>query len=217
MYERFTDRARKVMQLANQEAQRMNHEYVGTEHMLCGIVKEGGGIAAMVLHNLKIEATEILRAVRSLVKDGPEMVTMGKLPQTPRAKRVIELAMEEARKLDHDYVGAEHVLLGLLQEKEGIAFQVLDNSGVKYETTRGAILDLLNGGKRDDNGRTAVKAAPSTCVVSNTCPEKLRHAVTLAALRLEQHGGALDREIAKELRAAADSSATWTIGIGVAN
>jgi len=97
MYERFTDRARKVMQLANQEAQRFNHEYIGTEHILLGLVKEGSGVAANVLKNLDIDLRKIRLEVEKLVQSGPEMVTIGKLPQTPRAKKVIEYSMEEAR------------------------------------------------------------------------------------------------------------------------
>lgn len=109
MYERFTDRARKVMQLANQEAQRFNHEYIGTEHILLGLVKEGSGVAANVLKNLDVDLRKIRLEVEKLVQSGPEMVTMGKLPQTPRAKKVIEYSMEEARNLNHNYVGTEHI------------------------------------------------------------------------------------------------------------
>ena len=97
MYERFTDRARKVMQLANQEAQRFNHEYIGTEHVLLGLIKEGSGVAANVLKNLDVDLRKIRLEVEKLVQSGPDMVTMGKLPQTPRAKKVIEYSMEEAR------------------------------------------------------------------------------------------------------------------------
>ncbi|MCX5656107.1 MAG: AAA family ATPase, partial [Planctomycetota bacterium] len=104
MFERFTDRARKVMALANQEAQRFNHEYVGTEHILLGLVKEGQGVAANVLHNLQVDLKKIRLEVEKIVKSGPNMVTMGKLPQTPRAKKVIEFAIEEARNLGHNYV-----------------------------------------------------------------------------------------------------------------
>ena len=99
MYERFTDRARKVMQLANQEAQRFNHEYVGTEHVLLGLIKEGSGVAANVLKNLDVDLRKIRNEVEKIVQAGPDMVTMGKLPQTPRAKKVIEYAIEEARNL----------------------------------------------------------------------------------------------------------------------
>ena len=143
MYERFTDRARKVMQLANQEAQRFNHEYIGTEHILLGLVKEGSGVAANVLKNLDVDLRKIRIEVEKIVQTGPDMVTMGKLPQTPRAKKVIEYAMEEARNLNHNYVGTEHLLLGLLREQEGVAAQVLMNLGMKLDDVRDEVLNLL--------------------------------------------------------------------------
>ncbi len=145
MYERFTDRARKVMQLANQEAQRFNHEYIGTEHVLLGLVKEGSGVAANVLKNLDIDLRKIRLEVEKIVQHGPggEQVVMGRLPHTPRAKKVIEYSIEEARNLNHNYVGTEHLLLGLLREQEGVAAQVLMNLGLKLEDVREEVLNLL--------------------------------------------------------------------------
>ena len=145
MYERFTDRARKVMQLANQEAQRFNHEYIGTEHILLGLVKEGSGVAANVLKNLDIDLRKIRLELEKIVQSGPEMVTVGKLPQTPRAKAAISYAIEEARNLNHNYVGTEHLLLGLLRAEEGVAAQVLMNLGLKLEDVREEVLNLLMG------------------------------------------------------------------------
>ncbi len=145
-YSRFTDRARKVMQLANQEAQRFNHEYIGTEHILLGLIKEGGGIAADVLKNLDVDLRKIRLEVEKLVQSGPDMVTMGKLPQTPRAKKVIEYSMEEARNFNHNYVGTVDILLGLLREQEGVAAQVLMNLGLKLEDVREEVLNLLGHG-----------------------------------------------------------------------
>ena len=155
MYERFTDRARKVMQLANQEAQRFNHEYIGTEHVLLGLVKEGSGVAANVLKNLDVDLRKIRLEVEKLVQSGPEMVTMGKLPQTPRAKKVTEYSMEEARNLNHNYVGTEHILLGLLREQEGVAAQVLMNLGLKLEEVREEVLNLLGHGLEGGEGDPA--------------------------------------------------------------
>ena len=152
MYERFTDRARKVMQLANQEAQRFNHEYIGTEHILLGLIKEGSGVAANVLKNLEVDLRKIRLEVEKLVQSGPDMVTMGKLPQTPRAKKVIEYSMEEARNLGHNYVGTEHILLGLLREQEGVAAQVLMNLGLKLEEVREEVLSLLGHGMEGGEG-----------------------------------------------------------------
>ncbi len=142
-YERFTDRARKVMQLANQEAQRFNHEYIGTEHILLGLIKEGSGVAANVLKNLDVDLRKIRHEVEKLVRSGPDLVTMGRLPQTPRAKKVVEYSMEEARMLNHNYVGTEHILLGLLREQEGVAAQVLMNLGLKLDDVRREVLNLL--------------------------------------------------------------------------
>ncbi|GIW86610.1 MAG: ATP-dependent Clp protease ATP-binding protein [Isosphaeraceae bacterium] len=164
MYERFTDRARKVMQLANQEAQRFNHEYVGTEHVLLGLVKEGSGVAANVLKNLEVDLRKIRLEVEKIVQSGPDMVTMGKLPQTPRAKKVIEYAIEEARNLNHNYVGTEHLLLGLLREQEGVAAQVLMNLGLKLEEVREEVLNLLGhgmdaGGGGESGERSAAKGS----------------------------------------------------------
>jgi ATP-dependent Clp protease ATP-binding subunit ClpA len=152
MFERFTDRARKVMALANQEAQRFNHEYIDTEHILLGLVKEGCGAGASVLRNLNVDMDlkKIRREVEKLVNSGPVMVTMGKLPHTPLAKKVIEYAIEEARSLNHNYVGTEHLLLGLLHEIKGsVAFLVLTNLGLKQEQVRNEILKLLGKGVND--------------------------------------------------------------------
>jgi energy-coupling factor transporter ATP-binding protein EcfA2 len=146
MYERFTDRARKVLQLANQESQRFNHEYVGTEHVLLGMIKEGSGVAANVLRNLDVDLRKIRNEVEKLVLPGPEVVTMGRLPQTPRAKKLIEYAIEEARNLSHNYVGTDHLLLGLLREQEGTAAQVLINLNLKLEEVREEVLNLLGHG-----------------------------------------------------------------------
>jgi len=155
MFERFTDRARKVMALANQEAQRFNHEYIGTEHILLGLVKEGSGVGANVLKNLDVDLRKVRLEVEKLVRAGPEMVTMGKLPQTPRAKKVIEYAIEEARNLNHNYVGTEHILLGLLREHDGVAAQVLMNLGLKLEDVREEVLNLLGAGAEADSEMAA--------------------------------------------------------------
>ena len=166
MFERLTDRARKVMALANQEAQRFNHEYIGTEHILLGLVKEGSGVGANVLKHLDIDLRKVRLEVEKLVKSGPDMVTMGKLPQTPRAKKVIEYAIEEARSLNHNYVGTEHLLLGLLREQDGVAAQVLMNLGLKLEDVREEVLNLLGAGvnqieEMDDEGMEPQGDAPS--------------------------------------------------------
>src|ERR1041385_1773988 len=153
MYERFTDRARKVMQLANQEAQRFNHEYIGTEHILLGLVKEGSGVGANVLKNLGVDLNKARSEVSKLVKAGaPDRDPTVKLAQTPRAKKVIEFSIEEARGLNHNYVGTEHLLLGLLREQEGVAAQVLMNLGLKLEDVREEVLNLLGHNMESSEG-----------------------------------------------------------------
>ena len=161
MFERFTDRARKVMALANQEAQRFNHEYIGTEHILLGLVKEGSGVGATVLKNLDVDIKKLRLAVEKRVKSGPDMVTMGKLPQTPRAKKVIEYAIEEARALNHNYVGTEHILLGLLRETEGIAAQVLMDMDMKLEDVRQEVLNLLGASIDEEAIGLGMKMGPA--------------------------------------------------------
>ncbi len=150
------------MALANQEAQRFNHEYIGTEHILLGLVKEGSGVGATVLKNLDVDIKKLRLEVEKLVKSGPDMVTMGKLPQTPRAKKVIEYAIEEARALNHNYVGTEHILLGLLRESEGIAAQVLMNLGLKLEDVRQEVLNLLGAGVDDTPNDLGLKMPPGS-------------------------------------------------------
>ena len=143
MLDRFTDRARKVMGLARQEAQRFNHQYIGTEHILLGLIQEGSGVAANVLRNLEVDPDKIRVEVEKIVEDGQTMVAMGQLPFTPRAKKVLELASEEATNLRHNYIGTEHLLLGLIRENEGVAAQVLMNLNLKLEDVREEVLELL--------------------------------------------------------------------------
>ena len=143
MFDRFTDRARRVMALARKEAQRFNHDFIGTEHVLLGLIQEGSGVAANVLKNLGVETEKIRREIEKNVQSGPSMVTMGQLPFTPRAKKVLELSLEEAQELGHNYIGTEHLLLGLIRENDGIAAQVLLDLNLKLEDVREAVLELL--------------------------------------------------------------------------
>ncbi len=143
MFERFTERARKVIILAKEEAKRLNHDYIGTEHILLGLVKEGQGVAAVVLQNMNLGLRKIRLEVEKLVKTGPATKMVSDMPFTPRSKKVIELAMDEARSLEHNYIGTEHLLLGLLREGEGIASQVLVNLGLDLNKVRAEIMGLL--------------------------------------------------------------------------
>ena len=142
-YERFSDEAKRVMQLANQEALRFNHEYIGTDHLLLGLLIDEGGVAALALKNLGVEPWKVRANIETLIVRGPDMVTMGKLPQTPRANKVIEYSMEEARNLNHNYVGTEHILLGMLREQEGVGGVVLMNFGLTMENTRKEVIRVL--------------------------------------------------------------------------
>jgi len=140
----FTDRVRKVLQMAREEAARLHHEYVGTEHILLGLIREGEGVAAAVLANLNVDLEEIQQKIEDTVKKGKTAGMSGQeLPYTTRAKKVLELAMAEARELNHSYVGTEHLLLGLLREEKGIAAQVLGDAGVNLEQARAETLRLL--------------------------------------------------------------------------
>jgi ATP-dependent Clp protease ATP-binding subunit ClpC len=144
MYERFSNGARDVMRLANQEAQRFNHEYIGTEHILLGLLKVDTGVAATVLKILDIDLPKVCRELDKIIQSGTDRGVKARLPQTPRAKKVVEYAIEEAGALHHDYVGTEHVLLGLLREGEGVAAQVLLNLGLKLHNVRQVVLNVLN-------------------------------------------------------------------------
>src|SRR5437867_7882906 len=142
-FDKFTERARKVLQLAQEEAQRFNHNYIGTEHILLGLVREGDGVAARVLNNLGIELHKVRSAVEFIIGRGDRMV-MGEIGLTPRAKRVIELAVDEARRLNHHYIGTERLLLGLVREGEGIAAGVLESLGVSLDKVRSQVIYVLN-------------------------------------------------------------------------
>jgi len=143
MFDRFTERARKVIILAKEEAKRFNHDYIGTEHILLGLIKEGESVAAAVLQNLGLSLDTIRLEVEKLVQFGPSTVVSGDIPFTPKAKKVIELAMDEARRLGHNYIGTEHLLLGLIKEGEGVASHVLMNVGLDLNKVRSEVIKLL--------------------------------------------------------------------------
>ena len=156
----FTDRVRKVLQMAREEAARLHHEYVGTEHILLGLIREGEGVAAAVLTNLSVDLEEIQQKIEETVKKGKSPAAAGPdLPYTSRAKKVLELAMSEARELNHSYVGTEHLLLGLLREEKGIAAQVLTDAGVNLEQARAETLRLLGSDVMPAGGKGS--GAPS--------------------------------------------------------
>jgi ATP-dependent Clp protease ATP-binding subunit ClpC len=137
-FDKFTDRARKVLTLAQDEAQRFNHNYIGTEHLLLGLVREGEGVAARVLENMNVELAKVRTAVEFIIGRGDRPV-VGEVGLTPRAKRVIELAIDEARRLGHNYIGTEHLLLGLLCEELSVAARILNDNGIRLDITRGDV------------------------------------------------------------------------------
>src|SRR5262245_49834792 len=197
MFDRFTDRAKKVMNLARQEAQRFNHEYLGTEHILLGLVQEGSGVAANVLRNMNIDLAKIRTEGEKLVKTGPSMVTMGQLPFTPRAKKVLELSMEEAGNLGHNYIGTEHLLLGLIKENEGIAAKVLTNLGVKLEDVREEVLEFLGAehGEEEEEEQTEQPIGGQQAASKSKTPARDAFGRDLTELARE---GKLDAVIGRE-------------------
>jgi len=153
---RFTKRARHALQLAQEEAQRLNHNYMGTEHLLLGLVGEDGGLAAQVLKSMGVELAAVRSKVEFIIGYGKHKPEEGSIPLTPRAKKVIELAVDEARRLDHQFIGTEHVLLGLIREGHGIGAQVLEELGVDLPAAREKTIELL-----DEKSGTAQSAIPA--------------------------------------------------------
>ena len=142
-FDKFTERARKVLSLAQEEAQRFQHNYIGTEHLLLGLVREGEGVAAKVLSNLGVELNKVRSAVEFIIGRGDRIV-LGEIGLTPRAKKVIELAVDEARLLNHHYIGTEHILLGLIREGNGIGAGVLESFELRLQEVRAKIIQVLN-------------------------------------------------------------------------
>ena len=155
-FDKFTERARKVLTLAQEEAQRFNHNYIGTEHLLLGLVREGDGVAARVLGNMGVQLPKVRSAVEFIIGRG-EAVVMGEIGLTPRAKKVIELAVDEARRLNHHYIGTEHLLLGLVREGEGIAAGVLESLGVNLEKVRAQVMQVVSQSSSYNQGKQQTK------------------------------------------------------------
>src|SRR5690606_18606127 len=157
----FTDRVRKVLAMAREEAIRLQHDYVGTEHILLGLIREGEGVAAAVLTNLSVDLEQVQQQVEESVRRGKATIDLGELPYTSRAKKVLEFAMAEARELNHSYVGTEHLLLGLLREEKGIAAEVLNQLGVTLEEARRQTLKLLGSEPNAAQGAAGATTGPS--------------------------------------------------------
>src|ERR1035438_468156 len=152
MFERFTERARQVVVLAQEEARTLKHNYIGTEHILLGLLREEEGLAARVLESLDITVDRVRAQVVRIVGSGEE-VTSGQIPFTPRAKKVLELGLREALSLRHDYIGTEHLLLGLIREREGLGARLLTQAGVDLLSLRMRVLDLVPPGEAPESKR----------------------------------------------------------------
>jgi ATP-dependent Clp protease ATP-binding subunit ClpA len=202
-FDKFTKRARKVLSLAQEEAQRFHHNYIGTEHLLLGLVHEGEGVAARVLMDLGVELTKVRSAVEFVIGRGDRIV-LGEIGLTPRAKKVIDLAVDEARRMDHHYVGTEHLLLGLIREGEGIAAGVLVSLGLTLEQLRAQTLIVVGerGSVLDQEDEPPAPAAgPKNNVI--TC-------------RLDDRAlDALDALVEAGIRSTRSDAAAWLIGAGI--
>src|SRR4051812_28126968 len=171
MFERFTDRARRVVVLAQEEARMLNHNYIGTEHILLGLIHEGEGVAAKALESLGIALEGVRAQVEEIIGQG-QQAPSGHIPFTPRAKKVLELSLREALQLGHNYIGTEHILLGLIREGEGVAAQVLQKLGADLNKVRQQVLQLLSGyqGKETaaaEGGRSEGTPSTSLCSTSS--------------------------------------------------
>ena len=166
MFERFTDRARRVVVLAQEEARMLNHNYIGTEHILLGLIHEGEGVAAKALESLGISLEAVRQQVEEIIGQG-QQAPSGHIPFTPRAKKVLELSLREALQLGHNYIGTEHILLGLIREGEGVAAQVLVKLGADLNRVRQQVIQLLHGyqGKEPAASGAPSESAPSTSLV----------------------------------------------------
>jgi hypothetical protein len=163
MFERFTDRARRVVVLAQEEARMLNHNYIGTEHILLGLIHEGVGIAAMALESLGISLEAVRQQVEEIIGEG-QQAPSGHIPFTPRTKKVLDLSLREALQLGHNYIGTEHILLGLVREGEGVAAQVLVRLGADLNRVRQQVIQLLHGYQDTEPARAG---RPDRLIVSH--------------------------------------------------
>jgi ATP-dependent Clp protease ATP-binding subunit ClpA len=196
MFERFTDRARRVIVLAQEEARLLNHDYIGTEHLLLGLIHEGEGVAALALESLGIRLEAVRSQVEEIIGQGQSAPT-GHIPFTPRAKKVLELSLRESQQLGHNYIGTEHILLGLVREGEGVAAQVLVKLGADLPRVRQQVIQLLSGyagGKEAGVKEAAEQAGARTRLVRMTVPDDLRELEEQLAQVRRQKEAAIDAE-----------------------
>src|SRR5919106_2735755 len=197
MFERFTDRARRVVVLAQEEARMLNHNYIGTEHILLGLIHEGEGVAAKALESLNISLEAVRQQVEEIIGQGQAAPT-GHIPFTPRAKKVLELSLREALQLGHNYIGTEHILLGLLREGEGVAAQVLLKIGLDMQKVRQTVLQLMQGYQgQQGEGKGAGGEAPSGSLVLDQFGRNL---TALAAQQKLDHVIGREKEIERVMQ-----------------
>jgi ATP-dependent Clp protease ATP-binding subunit ClpA len=224
MFERFTDQARRVVVLAQEEARLLNHNYIGTEHLLLGLAHEGQGVAAKALESLGISLEAVRAQVEEIIGQG-QSAPVGHIPFTPRAKKVFELSLREALQLGHNYIGTEHVLLGLVREGEGVAAQVLVKLGAGLPRVRQQVIQLLSG-YAGGEAAAGLAGAP-TRLVRMTVPDELREAEEqLVQVRREkkaaidtedfERAAALRDQERQLLRRVAEQQQAWTAGVDLA-
>jgi ATP-dependent Clp protease ATP-binding subunit ClpA len=220
MFERFTDRARRVIVLAQEEARLLNHNYIGTEHLLLGLAREGEGVAAKALESLGIRLEAVRAQVEEIIGRG-QWAPSGQIPFTPRAKKVLELSLREALQLGHNYMGTEHILLGLIREGEGVAAQVLVKLGADFSRVRQQVIQLLSG------SAGGAEAAAETRPMQMTVPDDLREAeeqldqvrrqkeAAIDAQDFDRAAALRDQEL-QLLERLAEREGKWRAGVDVA-
>ena len=193
MFERFTERARRVVVLAQEEARMLNHDYIGTEHILLGLIREREGVAARALESLGISLDAMRTAVEDIIGQGQQKQS-GHILFTPRAKKVLELSLREALQLGHDYIGTEHILLGLIREGDGVAAQVLTNAGVDLNRARQRVIGLLHGRREEDVPPSSASSASASSASAALTADDLVSRLASVAARLE----AIERRLAPQ-------------------
>jgi hypothetical protein len=211
-FDKFTERARLALSLAQDEAQKLNHNYMGTEHILLGLVDEGQGLAVKMLLALDVQPNDVRANVMHIIGRGDRIV-LGETGLTPRAKKVLELAVDEARRLNHHYIGTEHLLLGLIREGEGIAAGVLESLGVSLERARNALTDMLASRMTATSGSGARTSESEPFVVTPPATGPKNNVVTC---RLDDAAvDALDALVEAGIRSTRSDAAAWLISAGI--
>jgi ATP-dependent Clp protease ATP-binding subunit ClpA len=222
MFERFTDRARRVVVLGQEEARLLNHDYIGTEHLLLGLIHEGEGVAALALESLGMRLEAVRAQVQEIIGRGEsEAASSGQIPFTPRAKKVLELSLRESQQLGHNYIGTEHILLGLIREGQGVAAQVLVKLGADFSRVRQQVIQLLSGSAGGS------EVAAETRLMQMTVPEDLREAeeqlvevrrhkvAAIEAQDFDRAAALRDQEL-RLLERLAEREGEWRAGVDVA-